>query len=194
MDESKAIRMCLIDKDPRGFEFLVEKYKREAYFHSYSWLRNSDDAQDACQESFAKAYLAMPRLEQLTQFYPWFYRILKNTCLNMLARKKTVTQYQETQSQEYASSLPSRDNPYETLTRDEEQQKVKDTLQYLKPEFREILVMKHFNGYSYDEMSKMLDIPKGTVMSRLYNARKAFKSRYMTENPPSSFSGKETEK
>lgn len=62
MTEEKAIRLCLEDKDPLGFEFLVNQYKREAYFHAYALLKNEADAADACQDAFTKAFAAIPNL------------------------------------------------------------------------------------------------------------------------------------
>ena len=96
MDESYAIKLCLKYHDPAGFEFLVNKYRREAYFHARSFLGNQDDAADACQESFAKAFAAIPKLTYLDAFYPWFYRILKNCCLNMIRKKKTFASILDT--------------------------------------------------------------------------------------------------
>jgi DNA-directed RNA polymerase specialized sigma24 family protein len=78
MDEQYAIELCLKHKDPVGFEFLVQKYRREAFGHAYAFLGNQDDALDACQESFARAFAAIPGLPKLPQFYPWFYCILRN--------------------------------------------------------------------------------------------------------------------
>jgi len=93
IDEDHAIRLCLKDRDPRGFEFLVAKYRREAYYHAMALLGNSEDAADACQECFARAFTASSRLSRLDRFYPWFYRILRNHCLNVLSRRKTASEY-----------------------------------------------------------------------------------------------------
>ena len=89
MTEDKAIQLCLKKQDPHGFDYLVRKFRREAYFHAYSLLQNDSDAADACQESFASAFANMPKLSKLDKFYPWFYRILRNRCLNILSRRKT---------------------------------------------------------------------------------------------------------
>ncbi len=180
MDEAAAIRLCLKHHDPTGFEFLVKKYRREAFFHAVTLLGNQEDAADACQESFSRAFSAMPRLAQLDQFYPWFYRILRNCCLNMLARKKTAQKYRQANPQEDSTSAD--DCPSALLEKNEEQQQVWNTLQSLNPEFREILIMKYFKGYRYEKIAQVLGIPRGTVMSRLYYARKAFKDLYTLQD------------
>ena len=93
MNESRAIKLCLKHHDPVGFEFLVKKYRREVYFHALSLLGNQENAAEACQESFTRAFAAINTLSHLDAFYPWFYRILRNCCLNMLERKKTAENY-----------------------------------------------------------------------------------------------------
>ena len=65
MNEARAIRLCLGSGDPRGFEFLVKQYRREAYFHALGFVGDSSTAEDMCQEAFAKAYANIPRLKTL---------------------------------------------------------------------------------------------------------------------------------
>jgi len=180
MNESRAIRLCLNDRDSRGFEFLVEKYRSEAFFHAFTLLGNKDEARDACQDSFSKAYSAMLRLTRLTSFYPWFYRILRNTCINMLARKKTATDYLARHGK-IVNQQAKPESPSEYLEKKETTKRIHDVLTQLKREQREILVMKHFNQWSYADIAGVLDIPRGTVMSRLHNARRAFREQYEVE-------------
>lgn len=177
MNEAQAIRLCLRHRDPAGFEFLVNKYRREAFFHSLSLMGNREDAADACQESFRRAFMAIPKLTDLDQFYPWFYRILRNCCLNMLSRRKTILDY----ARENSSNAPVADtaaDPAAILVKQEEQQIVWQTLNRLDPGSREILCLKYIQGKSYEEISRILQIPRGTVMSRLFHARKAFRREY----------------
>ena len=181
MNESRAIRLCLRHHDPTGFEFLVKKYRREAFFHALSLLGNQEDAAEACQESFTRAFAAINTFTHMDAFYPWFYRILRNCCLNMLGRKKTAENYTHQyarQAVQEARQEKGMDNPSFLLEKKEEQLTVWQTLQRLKPEHREILTMKYLQGLRYDELSSLLNIPRGTVMSRLYHARKAFKDTY----------------
>jgi RNA polymerase sigma-70 factor (ECF subfamily) len=179
MDETLAIKLCLKHQDPVGFEYLVKKYRREALFHARSLLGNQEDAADACQESFTRAYMAFPRMTQLDKFYPWFYRILRNCCLNMLSRKKTAVKYQQVKQRDPQTGIePS--NPSLLLEKSEEREIVWKALGELQTEFREILVMKYIQGLSYEEIAALLNIPRGTVMSRLYYARKSFKEHFET--------------
>lgn len=180
MDEQSALKLCLVDHDPRGFEFLVKKYRREAYYHAFTFLGNNEDAVDACQESFTRAFAALPMLTKLPSFYPWFYTILRNCCLNMLKRKKTIHNYVQTitRSVKHSNSNVTTTNPCLELEKNEKRTAVWNVLMTLPADSREILVMKYFHGYCYDEISEILSIPRGTVMSRLYYARKTFKEKF----------------
>ena len=181
MNESYAIKLCLKHRDPAGFEFLVKKYRREAYFHARTILGNTEDAADACQESFTKAFIAIPKLTQLDAFYPWFYRILRNCCLNMIRKKKSADKY-HTEERHHMRLADNKANPSATLEKKEDQRFIREILKQLSPEFREILVMKYLQDLCYAEISEYLGIPRGTVMSRLYYARKAFRDKYLIMN------------
>lgn len=176
MDEQGAIRLCLKHQDPIGFEFLVNKYKREALFHARTFLGNTEDAADACQECFAKAFIAFPKLKSLPQFYPWFYSILRNHCLNFLRKKKTSQNYV---NEQIHSNQNHAFNPNNLIEQKEEQQMITEVFQSVSPEFREILSMKYLQDFKYEEIAEILQIPRGTVMSRLYYARRAFKEKYI---------------
>lgn len=176
MDEQRAIRLCVKARDPVGFEFLVQKYRREAFFHAYHFLGNQQDALDACQDSFARAFAAIPRLEALTEFYPWFYRILRNRCLNLLARRQTSRRYATAHAAGFvACDEVEPPGPRGLLEQREEQQEMRAALAALDPEFREILTLKYLQDRSYAEIAALLEIPRGTVMSRLYHARLALR-------------------
>lgn len=178
MTESHAIRCCLKYRDPMGFEFLVQKYRREAFYHAMIFLGNREDAVDACQESFTRAFIGITRLTHLDHFYPWFYRILKNCCLNMIRKRKTADKYKH-QIKTSTDSKSDSSNPSLIMDKKEDQERVWRVLNELSPEFREILVMKYIQDKRYNEISEILSIPRGTVMSRLYYARKAFREVYI---------------
>ncbi|MCD6117335.1 RNA polymerase sigma factor [bacterium] len=177
MNEISAITLCLKYRDPIGFEYLVKKYRREAMYHALSILGEKEDALDACQESFTKAYNAMPRLKTLDAFYPWFYRILRNTCLNMIRKKKNTIKFQRGYKEEYSGQAKAA-APDSILENKEKKIMIQDVFSSIQPQYREILSMKYVSGYSYEEISETLGIPRGTVMSRLYHARKVFQKKY----------------
>lgn len=178
MDEKRAITLCLKNHDPDGFTFLFKKYRREAFFHAIGFLGNSAEAADACQESFSKAFTAIVKLQHLEEFYPWFYTILRNCCLNMISRKKTTILFEPEliSLSEKSASVPG---PDEHLDSFDKKRLITEALSRLKAEFREILLLKYVSELDYQQIGSQLSIPRGTVMSRLYHARKAFYDEYL---------------
>jgi RNA polymerase sigma-70 factor (ECF subfamily) len=175
VDERRAIDLCILHRDPIGFEYLVRKYQREAYMHAIALVGNPDDAAEACQESFASAFASLPRLSELTAFYPWFYRVLRNRCLNVLSRRRTAAEHVGSSDREE----PDTAGPDSIFGKQQERAEVWRALASLKLEFREILALKYMRGYDYEALAALLGIPRGTVMSRLYHARKAFHAAYL---------------
>ena len=177
MDERKAIRLCITHRDPSGFEFLVKKFRLEALYHAVSFMGNYEDAADACQDSFHRAFIAITSLKKLDRFYPWFYVILKNHCLNQIRKRDMLERKNE---EIYNSGMHSPYlGPEVFLEQKEEAGKVWDIISKLKNEHREILMMKYAMRKNYEEIAITLGIPRGTVMSRLYYARRSFKEKYM---------------
>ena len=183
MNEQRAIRLCLKDRDPIGFEYLVKKYREKAFYHANGWLNSHEDALDACQEAFTRAFGAITRVRELKRFYPWFYVILRNCCMNILADRSKSRRVNHGLSQNpEAADTETDGNALSGIESREESRSVHELLQGLKPEFKEILILKYFNDMNYDEIVTLLGIPRGTVMSRLYHARKAFHDVYMKKS------------
>lgn len=177
MNEQRAIELCLKHRDPVGFEFLVRKFRGEAFFHAFALLGNNEDALDACQDAFTKAFISIPQLAELPRFYPWFYCILRNRCLNLLARRQTSDRYRPSLQAE-TGFVVDHACPGKLLEQQEEQARVQRALHSMKPEHREILSMKYIQNLRYEDIARVLRIPRGTVMSRLYHARTALRQCY----------------
>lgn len=148
----------------------------EAYFTALGFVGNREDARDLSQDAFVKAFEAKDRFDADKPFFPWFYRILKNHCLNFLKRrvKGHESLYFEDQpgKERYTSSTPS---PLEKLEKAERLRILRAAIDRLSVEHKEVIILKNFKGYSYAEIAELLEIPIGTVMSRLYYARKVLK-------------------
>ena len=173
MNESRALKLCVKYRDPIGFEFLVRQYERQAFAHARALLGSREDAADACQEAFARSFASLSRLDALDSFYPWFYRILRNHCLNLLSRRRTADAYANQERFRDGTSAPSAEA---MASDDEEVLRIRNALAVIKPEFREILTLKISGDYDYQTLSELIGIPRGTVMSRLYHARKALQA------------------
>ncbi|MBI9102626.1 MAG: sigma-70 family RNA polymerase sigma factor [Spirochaetales bacterium] len=156
--------------DGAAFNGLVRLYDRRIYQAAYSILRNPDESKDMVQETFIRAYRHINNFDPDRPFYPWLYRIVKNLCLNRTTNKGYRTA--SLPEMEQASAMAG---PEESLMREESAREVREAVERLPEKHREIIVLKHFQDCSYKEMSEILDVPEGTVMSRLYHARKALK-------------------
>jgi len=160
----------------KAYEDLVRHYRSEAYLAAYGFVGNAEDARDLSQDAFIKAYIARERFDADRPFYPWLYRILKNHCLNFLKRgfRNTGSLYYEDSPdrERFASPSPT---PLEKLERGERQQMVRYAIEQLSDDHREIIMLKNFRGLAYKEIADVLEIPIGTVMSRLYYARNALR-------------------
>jgi RNA polymerase sigma-70 factor (ECF subfamily) len=158
--------------DGRAFEGLILANAGRAYRTAYRLLGNGEDAFDLCQEAFLRAYQNIHRFDENRPFYPWLYRILKNLCLNFLTKKRKqpeIIKDPDMWERTFATSLPG---PAEQMLESEDVRRLWKAIGDLSEAHRRVLVMKHFDNLSYAEMAEILSIPIGTVMSRLYHARK----------------------
>ncbi|MCZ6767499.1 MAG: RNA polymerase sigma factor [bacterium] len=175
----KDVDRDLIDRwregDRSAFEELVRLHMSDAYLVALGFTGNPDDARDLSQDAFIKAFEARRKFDPKRPFYPWFYRVLKNHCLNFLQRRRKTWEslhHKDGAEERFASGAST---PLEKMEKRERVRLVRAAIERLSFEHREIVVLKNFKGYSYQEIATILDIPIGTVMSRLYYARKTLK-------------------
>lgn len=160
MDDQAAIERCKKGQN-EAFRYIVERYQRQAVSHATAILGNREDALDAAQEGFIDAFRALKSFNEARPFYPWFYVLLRNRCYKMAARRRETESVDETVIVASNSAIG-----------DEEMLALEEALLSLDREDREIVTLKYFDGLSYDELAERLEIPKGTVMSRLFHARR----------------------
>ena len=168
---------------PEAFESLVNRYMKDAYFIALGFVGNREDAMDLSQEAFVRAYRNMKHIKPGRRFFPWFYQILKNLCISHLRKRR----YRR------ASSLDGEDCPEVAATtdcfspevvaeRNETKDKVWQAISKLDPKHREVIILRHFQNMSYDQIAEALFCNKGTVTSRLYYARKRLQELLGTES------------
>ena len=155
--------------DKGAFEKIVRATMERAYAVALGFVGNADDAQDLSQEAFIAVHRARKRFDVDRPFFPWFYRVLRNRCLNYLKRRARRREI----SLDVLEERVGRGSADEELLRRERVEMVWRDLFTLSPEHREILVLRNFQELSYSEISGVLGLPEGTVMSRLYYARLA---------------------
>ena len=157
--------------DSSAFSTLVNRYSRRVFRLAYSFVHNVDDAADIVQEVFIRAYRNISRFDTDRAFYPWLHRITRNLSINLKSRKANT---EATLPAEEILSAVSAD-PLAVALKNERLISIRDAIDELPPMHREIIVLKHYQECSYSEMAEILDVPVGTIMSRLYNARQKLK-------------------
>ena len=170
---------------------LVKRYQKKAFTVAYGILRNEDEAMDVTQDAFVKVYKALPRFKGQAAFYTWLYRIIVNLCIDRKRKssRRGEVAYEDTYTQggEGAVAGPvlastGIDSPSKAYARRELREQMAKAMDSLSESHREILVLREVEGLSYEELSEALEVPKGTIMSRLFHARKNFQqalSRYL---------------
>ena len=153
-----------------AFEQLVKLFMRRAYFFCLGICGNREDALDISQNAFARAWRGIGRLADPASFPSWLFRILRNEAANYL-KKRGRTERRELADETVLERQEASDCPEDSIVRRE----VWEAIGRLPLDMREIIVMKHLQGFSYDEIAGLLDIPRGSVASRLYRARTELK-------------------
>jgi RNA polymerase sigma-70 factor (ECF subfamily) len=180
--EDKALVKMAQDGDARAFRILMERYQRKVYAVALGFLRNQEDALDVVQEAFIKVHRYIGKFEGNSGFYTWLYRIVANLCIDYLRRKKRQRGVEfddgirhdqaEAHSGTDLTHMTQLGDPREMLRRKEILDAVTDSLEFLSDKHRAVIVMREFQGMSYEEMAVAMECSKGTIMSRLFHARK----------------------
>ncbi len=164
--------------DEEAFEALFLKVRGVAIQSARSLVGSHADALDMTQEAFIKAYKAKGSYDPDQPFLPWFHRILRNTCFSFLRKRGRArnTSLHAVDSDGESHTLQLEDesapSPSDRFVAEERREHFEVALERLSATDREILVLRHYQELSYREISEALEIPQGTVMSRLFHARK----------------------
>jgi RNA polymerase sigma-70 factor, ECF subfamily len=163
--------------DMNAFEFLVRKYQRLIYALCYRLTGAHQAADDLAQETFVKAYMALPSFIDGREFYPWARKIALNNSYNFLRKRNREAPLADEETLALPNHLSSQqESPLETAERDEMERKFKQSLQALPPDQQAAFSLRAIENLSYAEIAEALHIPTGTVMSRLNRARKKLRA------------------
>lgn len=170
--------------DRDAFRTLFERYHRRAYALAFGVLRHQDDALDVVQDAFIKAHKYLDKFEGNSSFYTWLYRIVMNLAIDHLRkhRRAKPVELDEQHLEEAVgedSLLPKMlgGNPGRALMDKEIRARIDEALGELSENHRAVLVMRELEGMSYEEMAQAMNCSKGTIMSRLFHARKNMQKR-----------------
>jgi RNA polymerase sigma-70 factor (ECF subfamily) len=180
LHESELILKCK-NGNVEAFEELVLKYQRQIYTVAYRFMGNHEDASDLAQEAFIKAYKSIDRFRGESSLKTWLYHIVANVCRDELRKRKkgqvlsldapiSTEEGEITRQTEDWTYAP--DLIYESK---EAQYFIQEAINQLTPEYKEVIILREIQGFSYEEIAQHLGCSLGTIKSRLNRARKAMR-------------------
>jgi RNA polymerase sigma-70 factor (ECF subfamily) len=178
VDDNVLVERCQAG-DYEAFDELVTRYRGKAYAMIYNMVRNEQDAWDLAQDGFLKAWKSIGKFQRKSAFFTWLYRIMMNVAIDWV-RKKHVTGGTEFDDEiglsniEPASATTPKgvDLPHRTMERREIRKRIDEAIKKLSPDHRQVIVLREFEGLEYHEIAETIGCEIGTVMSRLFYARR----------------------
>jgi len=168
--------------DKKAYDLLVLKYQQRVINLISRFVKNHADALDVSQETFIKAYKALPNFRGESAFYTWLYRIAVNTAKNHLtvqSRKITKSDYDVTEIEQIEGNmtLTEQTTPENLLIKDELQDIVLNTIENLPEDLKSAVMLREIEGLSYEEIAAVMECPVGTVRSRIFRARETIDNK-----------------
>ena len=177
-DEEKLLIERILAGETDLYEPLVKAHELGVYNLALRMLKNEQDALDASQEAFLRAWRSLGSFRGDSKFSVWLYRLTSNVCLDMLRRAGRLRADSLTDEEGAEAELPDRrGDPQQALERKELAAAVREGLESLPPAFRQALVLRDINGLSYDEIAQVTGLETGTVKSRIFRARRRLADR-----------------
>jgi RNA polymerase sigma-70 factor, ECF subfamily len=175
IDDKRLVERCQAG-DLSAFEPLVEKYRQRVWRLALRMVRDREEAWDVAQEAFVRAWQALPNFKGQSAFYTWLFRIAVNVASDRLrqrgARARAFGAEQVSEDEMARTVTDTSAMPDDTAEQQERRLRIRRGLDALPEHHRTIIMLSDLEGLSYREIAEVLQIPMGTVMSRLHNARK----------------------
>lgn len=166
--------------DRQAFAALVARYQTPIYQLALRMMRHPEDAEDAAQEAFLKAFVALPRFREEAGFRTWLYRIASNVCLDRLrrARRELLDPTAvEAGARDAPGDAGGDGNPLRQVLQREQRRGLAQAVQALPPHYRIAVVLHYVQGLTYREIAEVLEVPPKTVETRLYRAKTLLRAR-----------------
>jgi RNA polymerase sigma-70 factor (ECF subfamily) len=177
-DDLELVVRCQ-NGDAQAFGELVTRYRSKVFAMIYNMVRNEQDAWDIAQEGFLKAWKSITRFRRQSAFYTWLYRIVTNVAIDWLRRRKIEGGTEFDDSVELRNIEPgsattpkAAETPQRKLERDEIRARIDEAVGRLSPEHRQVIMLREMDGLEYHEIAEVVGCELGTVMSRLFYARR----------------------
>jgi RNA polymerase sigma-70 factor (ECF subfamily) len=177
-DDITLVQRCQ-NGDAEAFDVLVTRYRTRVYSMIYNMVRNEQDAWDLAQDAFLKAWKSINRFRGQSAFYTWLYRIVTNVTIDWIRKGKIHggTEFDDSigikEVEPSGITVPKAEFlPHEKLDHDEIRARIDAAIEQLSPDHRTVIVLKEMEGLQYQEIADVMECSIGTVMSRLFYARK----------------------
>ncbi|MEO8288550.1 MAG: RNA polymerase sigma factor [Chloroflexota bacterium] len=168
--------------DAAAFEAIYNRYERRIYAFVYRLMGNAEDAYDLTQDTFVKAYMALPRTAPDLNLSAWLHRIASNACMDVLRRRKLIRWLPwETFDTNPAMEPTADDDPVGEFNQSETSGEVQTVLDKLSAKHRMALVLKEYQGMSCDEIGEVMGASRSAVKSLLFRAREEFRQVYLSK-------------
>ncbi len=172
-DDHRLISDCLAG-NTAAFGELVTRYQDRLYNTVFRLVSQPEDARDVVQDAFLNAYQSLATFKGDSLFFTWLYRIAINTAISMKRKQRTVLQLTsglESGTVNEPADPSEATQPGRALEMAEDERRIQQALSRLSPEHRTVLVLKDMEGRKYEDMAELLEVPIGTIRSRLHRAR-----------------------
>jgi RNA polymerase sigma-70 factor (ECF subfamily) len=182
MDQEKILIQKCKNGDIHSFELLIESYQSKVFNIAYRMLGNAEDASDVAQEVFLKIFKSISTFKEEASLSTWIYRIATNVCLDEIRKRKkeniiSMNSTIQLEDGELNIQMETTDpRPDEILEEKELRDEVKDAIGCLKDEHKIVIILRDINGFSYEDISNILNCPLGTIKSRINRARNSLKN------------------
>jgi len=161
--------------DPEAINWLVRTWTPRIYRYVYRMLSTEEDAKDLTQEILTKTLKTLHRFDQSRPFAPWIYRIARNACIDLQRKRRPI-------SEAPIETIPDPSGtPYDRALASEDTARIREALDTIPAKYKEILILYHFEHMKYEQISQLLRVPMGTVMNRLFRARKLLKTAVQSQ-------------
>ena len=173
--DDNALVAAAIASDPEAFGTLVERYDRAVYHLCFRTLHDAEEARDATQEAFFKAYRSLRTFKPGAKFSTWIFAIAYHACCDRLGRRK---RYSSDELPERADPGPT---PEQSAIASDEARRLRAAIEALPEKYRTVITLYHLQQKQYDEIADVLGLPMGTVKTHLFRAKEQLR-RLLNEN------------
>lgn len=173
----ELVKRAVKKKDQAAYAELMGRYRDSIYFMLLKMVNNKDDADDLTLEAFGKAFNRLHQYTPNYAFSTWLFKIATNNCIDFIRKKKkrllSLDEDFESASGDSIKMDLEADtlDPMQTVIRDQKFAHMREIVQRLKPRYRQLIELRYFKEFSYEEISDELQIPLGTVKAQLFRAR-----------------------